>query len=227
MSPTLLGNATIYPQTNTQLFANDVYGVLPLESVFVGGEFSFSVYCDSSYAVASFGIKLVVGPPLVIVKSHVDGQSWVHVAVNHSSSEWVASATLTDPESAPQGVVKKAKLVTFDVKVKEMAVADTNATVTAEVCIYMYMILLLSESKEINSYFQINVNWFCSATRFYLTFFSTSLAASRNRHCRLGNWKRSAWNRTKFFLALRTSVNKIRKSTEKMIKKMRAVQHLP
>ena len=133
--PTLLDNATIHPQTNTQLFTNDVYSVLPLESVFVGEAFSFSIYCDSSYAVASFGIKLVVDPFLVIVKSHVDGQRWVSVAVNHSSSEWVVSATLTDPESAPEGVVKKAKLITFEVKVKEMAVVGTNATIAAEVCV--------------------------------------------------------------------------------------------
>ena len=110
-----------------------MYGVLPLESVFVGGTFSFSIYCDSSYAVASFGIRLAVGPSLVIVASQIDGQQWVHVAVNQSSSEWVVSATLTDPEAAPQGFVKEAKLVSFEVKVKEMAAVDTNATVTAEV----------------------------------------------------------------------------------------------
>ena len=135
LSPTLLGNATIHPQDNPQLFSNDVYGVLPLESVFVGGVFSFSIYCDSSYAVASFGIRLAVGPSLVIVGSKVDGQQWVHVVVNQSSSEWVVSATLTDPEAAPHGLVKKAKLVSFQVKVKEMAAADTNTTVTAEVSI--------------------------------------------------------------------------------------------
>lgn len=133
LPPTLLGNATIHPQDNPQLFTNDVYGVLPLESVFVGGIFSFSIYCDSSYAVAPFGIRLAVGPSLVIVGSQVDGQQWVHVAVNRSSSEWVVSAALTDPEAAPQGFVKKAELVSFQVKVKEMAAADTNATVTAEV----------------------------------------------------------------------------------------------
>ena len=132
-SPTSLGNATIHPQDNPQLFPNDVYGVLPLESVFAGVTFSFSIYCDSSYAVASFGIRLAVGPSLVIVSSQIDGQQWVHVAVNQSSSEWVVSATLTDPEAAPQGFVKGAKLVSFEVKVKEMAAADTNATVTAEV----------------------------------------------------------------------------------------------
>lgn len=130
--PTSLGNVTIHPQDNPQLFSNDVYGVLPLESVFAGGTFSFSIYCDS-YAVASFGIRLAVGPSLVIVSSQIDGQQWVHVAVNQSSSEWVVSATLTDPEAAPQGFVKGAKLVSFEVKVKEMAAADTNATVTAEV----------------------------------------------------------------------------------------------
>lgn len=135
LSPTLLGNATIHPQDNPQLFSNDAYGVLPLESVFVGGVFSFSIYCDSSYAVASFGIRLAVGPSLVIVGSKVDGQQWVHVVVNQSSSEWVVSATLTDPEAAPHGLVKKAKLVSFQVKVKEMAAADTNTTVTAEVSI--------------------------------------------------------------------------------------------
>ena len=110
-----------------------MYGVLPLESVFVGGTFSFSIYCDSSYAVASFGIRLAVGPSLVIVASEVDGQHWVHVVVNRSSSEWLTSATLTDPEAAPQGFAKEAKLVSFQVKVKEMAAAETNATVTAEV----------------------------------------------------------------------------------------------
>lgn len=135
MSPMLLGNATIHPQTNTQLFPNDVYGALPLESVFMGGVFSLTIYCDSSYAVASFGIKLVVGPSLVIMGSQVDGQQWVHAAVNHSSSEWVVSATLTDPESAPEGYVKRAKLASFDVKVTEMAVVNTNDTITAEVCI--------------------------------------------------------------------------------------------
>ena len=133
LPPTLLGNATIHPQDNPQLFSNDVYGVLPLESVFVGGTFSFSIYCDSSYAVASFGIRLAVGPSLVIVASQIDGKQWVHVTVNQSSSEWVVSATLTDPKVALQGFVKKAKLVSFQVKVKEMAAADTNATVTAEV----------------------------------------------------------------------------------------------
>ena len=133
MPPALLGNATIHPQNNTQLPVNDVYAVLPLDSVYVGGTFSVSIYCDSSYAVASFGIRLAVGPSLAIVGPQVDGQRWVHVAVNHSSSEWVVSGTLTDPEAAPQGVVKKATLVSFDVKVKEMAVADTNATLTVEV----------------------------------------------------------------------------------------------
>lgn len=131
--PKLLGNATIHPQDNPQLFTNDVYGVLPLENVFVGEIFNFSIYCDSSYAVASFGIRLAVGPSLVIVGSQVDGQQWVHVAVNRSSSEWVVSAALTDPEAALQGFVKKAKLVSFQVQVKEMVAADTNATVTAEV----------------------------------------------------------------------------------------------
>lgn len=129
----LLGNATIHPRDDPQLFLNDVYGVLPLESVFVGRTFSFSIYCDSSYAVASFGIRLAVGPSLVIVASQVDGQQWVHVAVNRSSSEWIVSAALTDPEGAPQVFVKNAKLVSFQVKVKEMATPDTNATLTAEV----------------------------------------------------------------------------------------------
>lgn len=131
--PKLLGNATIHPRDDPQLFLNDVYGVLPLESVFVGRTFSFSIYCDSSYAVASFGIRLAVGPSLVIVASQVDGQQWVHVAVNRSSSEWIVSAALTDPEAAPQVFVKNAKLVSFQVKVKEMATPDTNATLTAEV----------------------------------------------------------------------------------------------
>ena len=134
--PTLLGNATVHPGSNIQLFSNDVYGILPLDSVYVGGAFSFSVYCDSSYAVASFGVRIVIGPSLVIVGAQVDTQRWVHVAVNHSSSEWVVSATLTEPEAAPPGVVKKAKLVTFDVKVQETAVLNTNATLTAEVCKY-------------------------------------------------------------------------------------------
>lgn len=133
LSPTFLGNATIHPQDNPQLFSNDVYGVLPLESVYVGGAFNFSIYCDSSYAVASFGIRLAVGPSLVIAGSQVDGQQWVHVAVNRTSFEWVVSATLSDPEAAPHGFVKKAKLVSFQVKVKEMAATDTNTTVTAEV----------------------------------------------------------------------------------------------
>ena len=131
--PKLLGNATIHPRDDPQLFSNDVYGVLPLESVFVGRTFSFSIYCDSSYAVASFGTRLAVGPSLVIVASQVDGQQWVHVAVNRSSSEWIVGAALTDPEAAPQGFVKNAKLVSFQVKVKEMATPDSNATVTAEV----------------------------------------------------------------------------------------------
>lgn len=131
--PKLLGNATIHLRDDPQLFLNDVYGVLPLESVFVGRTFSFSIYCDSSYAVASFGIRLAVGPSLVIVASQVDGQQWVHVAVNRSSSEWIVSAALTDPETAPQVFVKNAKLVSFQVKVKEMATPDTNATLTAEV----------------------------------------------------------------------------------------------
>ena len=131
--PKLLGNATIHPRDDPQLFSNDVYSVLPLESVFVGRTFSFSIYCDSSYAVASFGIRLAVGPSLVIMASEVDGQQWVHVAVNRSSSEWIVSAALTDPEAAPQGFVKNAKLVSFQVKVKEMATPDTNATLTAEV----------------------------------------------------------------------------------------------
>lgn len=131
--PKLLGNATIHPRDDPQLFSNDVYGVLPLESVFVGRTFSFPIYCDSSYAVASFGIRLAVGPSLVIVASQVDGQQWVHVAVNRSSSEWIVSAALTDPEAAPQGFVKNAKLVSFQVKVKDMATPDTNATLSAEV----------------------------------------------------------------------------------------------
>ena len=131
--PKLLGNATIHPRDDPQLFSNDVYGVLPLESVFVGRTFSFSIYCDSSYAVASFGIRLAVAPSLVIVASQVDGQQWVHVAVNRSSSEWIVSAALTDPEAASQGFVKNAKLVSFQVKVKEMATPDTNATLSAEV----------------------------------------------------------------------------------------------
>lgn len=131
--PKLLGNATIHPRDDPQLFSNDVYGVLPLESVFVGRTFSFSIYCDSSYAVASFGTRLAVGPSLVIVASQVDGQQWVHVAVNRSSSEWIVSAALTDPEAAPQGFVKNAKLVSFQVKVKDMAAPDTNATLSAEV----------------------------------------------------------------------------------------------
>ena len=131
--PMLLGNATVHPKPNTQLFPTDVYGVLPLETAYVGGTFSFPIYCDSSYAIASFGIKLVIGPSLVIVGSQVDGQQWLHVSVNHSSTEWMVSATLKDPEAAPEGVVKKGKLLSFDVKVKDTALADTNATLAVEV----------------------------------------------------------------------------------------------
>ena len=123
----------MHPAPNTQLFGTDVYAVLPLEPVYVGGTFSFSIYCDSSYAITSFGIKLVIGSSLVIVGSQVDGQRWLHVAVNHRSTEWMVSATLTDPQAAPQGFVKKAKLLSFDVKVKDTAVADTNATLAVEV----------------------------------------------------------------------------------------------
>ena len=133
LPPELLGNTTIHPEPNTQLLSTDVYGVLPLEPVYVGGTFSFSIYCDSSYAVASFGIKLLIGPSLLIVRSQIDGQRWLHVAVNHSSTEWIVSGTLADPEAAPQGFVKKAKLVSFDVKVKDTAAVNTNATLAAEV----------------------------------------------------------------------------------------------
>ena len=133
LPPVFLGNATVHPGPSKQLLATDVYGVLPLDTVYIGGTFSFSVYCDSSYAVASFGLKLAIGPSLVIAGSQVDGQRWLHVAVNHSSTEWMVSATLTKPEAAPQGFVKKAKLVSFDVKVKDTAVANTNATLAVEV----------------------------------------------------------------------------------------------
>ena len=133
LPPVLLGNATIHPGPNTQLFSNDVYGVLPFEPVFVGGTFSFSVYCDSSYAIASFAIKLVIGPSLEVIGLAVDKQRWLYVSVNHSSTEWMVSGTLVNPESAPQGVVKKAKLVSFDVKVKDTADVDTNATLAVEV----------------------------------------------------------------------------------------------
>ena len=45
----------------------------------------------------------------------------------------MVSGTLANPESAPQGVVKKAKLVSFDMKVKDTADVDTNATLSVEV----------------------------------------------------------------------------------------------
>ena len=115
------------------MFSNDVYGILPFDTVLVGGVFSFSIYCDSSYAVASFGVRIVIGPSLVITGAQVDSQRWAHVTISRSSFEWFVSATLTDPEAAPQGFVKKAKLVSFDVKVQDTAVVNTSATVTAEV----------------------------------------------------------------------------------------------
>lgn len=131
--PMFLGNATIHPRPNTQLLSTDVYGILPLGTVYVGGTFSFSIYCDSSYAIASFGLKLTIGPSLFVVGSQVDGQQWLQVSVNHSATEWMVSATLTDPKAAPEGAVKKGKLVSFDVKVKDTAQTDTNATLAVEV----------------------------------------------------------------------------------------------
>ena len=79
----------------------------------------------------------MIVPSLEVIDLAVDKQRWLYVSVNHSSTEWMVSGTLANPESAPQGVVKKAKLVSFDVKVEDTADVDTNATLAVEVGIFI------------------------------------------------------------------------------------------
>ena len=96
-------------------------------------KFRFHVYADSSYAVASYGLKLSTDSSLEILGVQLDHAQWLHVAVNHSSSLWAVSGTLSNPETAPMGYVKRERLLSFDVKVNESVSAGSNATLQIEV----------------------------------------------------------------------------------------------
>ena len=130
-----LGIVTLHPgPSKAQLHQpNDVYAILPSPTVYMGSKFRFGVYADSSYALATFTVKLMTDSCLEIVSCNVADDTWHSVEVNESETVFAVSGVRSNPQTVLAGVVKREKLVTFEIHVKEVAKERDNATLRIEV----------------------------------------------------------------------------------------------